>query len=135
MNTRLFFGAGLLGILLAFSGCGNNVRVTGKVTFEDGQPLTAGRVCFQTDTFFADGAVQEDGSYTIGSVGENSGLPKGTYQVFITGAANIPEMDIATGRATTPQALIHKKFTDRTTSEWTCDVKGKTVFDITVTPP
>jgi len=134
MKIRLFL-AGLSASLILLAGCGENVKVTGKVTFEDGQPLTKGRVCFQTDTFFADGAIREDGSYTLGSVGENTGLPKGTYQVFISGAANLPHMDIGRGSFSSPQPLINKKFTDRMTSELTCEVKGRTVFDITVTPP
>jgi len=132
---------GLLGCLVVLGGCSKNVRVTGKVTFEDGEPLTEGRVCFQTETMFADGPLQPDGTYTLGSLGENTGLPKGTYQVFIAGATTPPRLDAGRGMGGTVGSytpgvpLIHQKFTDRMTSELTCEVKGRTVFDITVTPP
>jgi len=132
---------GLIGSLLLAAGCGSNVKVTGKVTFEDGQPLAKGRVCFQTDKFFADGPIQKDGTYTLGSVGENTGLPKGTYQVFIAGAETPPQLVVVGGQVnllgkTLPgNPLVHKKFTDRMTSGLTCEVKGRTVFDITVMPP
>jgi len=140
MEIRLFAGF-FLGCLVVLCGCSKNVRVTGKVTFEDGEPLTLGRVCFQTDTMFADGPLQPDGSYTLGSLGENTGLPKGTYQVFITGATTPPQLGMGVGTGgtvgsfTPGVSLIHQKFIDRMTSGLTCEVKGRTVFDITVTPP
>ena len=132
---RLFLTGFLVGFVFLV-GCGQNVKVTGKVTFEDGEPLTRGRVCFQTETFYADGPLQPDGTYTLGSTGENTGLPKGTYQVSITGAVTPPKvLDPAMGRVTPAVPLIHGKFTNQTTSGLTCEVKGRTVFDITVTPP
>jgi len=126
-------------------GCGSNVQVTGKVIFEDGTPLTVGRVCFQTETMFADGPLQEDGTYRLGSQGENTGLPKGTYQVYISGAMTPPQLGAGSGGATGPASLrgsytpgvslIDLKFTDRMTSGLTCDVTGKTVYNIMVAPP
>ena len=141
MGIRFLLAGFFLGGLVVLGGCGKNVKVTGKVTFEDGEPLTLGRVCFQTDTMFADGPLQSDGTYTLGSLGENTGLPKGTYQVFISGATTPPQLGMGAGLGgtvgsfTPGTSLIHKKFTDRMTSGLTCDVNGRTVFDITVTPP
>ena len=126
-------------LLLLVSGCSGNVTVTGKVTFEDGEPLTAGRVCFQTETFLADGPLKADGTYTLGGAKENSGIPPGKYQVYITGAVTSPQLLQAapgtTGAFSAPVPLIHQRYADKNTSELTCEVKGRTVFDITVTPP
>ena len=142
MEKRFFFAGFFLVGLIVLGGCSRNVKVTGKVTFEGtGEPLTLGRVCFQTDTMFADGPLQPDGTYTLGSLGENTGLPKGTYQVFISGATTPPQLGMGTGQGgllgsyAPGTALIHSKFTDRMTSGLTCNVNGRTVFDITVTPP
>ena len=131
--------------LVVLTGCGSNVQVTGKVTFEDGTPLTLGRVCFQTETMFADGPLKEDGTYTLGSQGENTGLPRGTYQVFISGAMTPPQLGAGPGGATGPASLrgsytpgvslIDQKLTDRMTSGLTCEVTGRTEYNITVTPP
>ena len=141
MSMR-FLLAGFFGSFFLLVGCSENVKVTGKVTFEDGSPLTLGRVCFQTETMFADGPLQNDGTYTLGSLGENTGLPKATYQVFITGATTPPQLGAGKGQLGATQgsytpgtSLIHQKFTDRMTSGLTCEVKGRTVFDISVTPP
>ena len=140
MRIRRYI-TGLLGCFLIVAGCGSDVKVTGKVTFEDGQPLTTGRVCFQSEKLFADGPLQKDGTYTLGSLGENTGLPKGKYQVFIAGAETPPQPVIVggqvnlLGRFIPGKPLIHQKFTDRMTSGLTCEVKGRTVYDIQVTPP
>ena len=146
--AKSFIQIGFLACFAIVAGCSQNVKVTGKVTFEDGTPLTMGRVCFQTETMFADGPLKEDGTYTLGSLGENTGLPKGTYQVFISGATTPPQLGAGMGMnpgggpgastigSYTPGTpLINKKFTDRMTSELTCEVSGKTEYNITVTPP
>ena len=139
MTSNHHLHVGTLVLLLFVSGCGDNVTVTGKVTFEDGKPLTAGRVCFQTDKFLADGPLKADGTYTLGGEKENSGVPPGKYQVYITGATTSPQLLQAapgkTGVFSPPVSLIHQKFTDKDTSGLTCEVKGRTVFDISVTPP
>lgn len=135
-RNRLFFVLSLFLILVA-TGCGKNVKVTGKVTYEDGEPLTVGRVCFEAGSFFADGPVKKDGTYSIGGATENSGIPSGDYQVYILGAAKLPEM-LGEGRETTfapPVPVIDGKFTDANTSGLKCTVKGRTVYDIKVTPP
>ena len=141
MGMRLLL-IGFVGSFILLVGCGKNVKVTGKVTFEDGTPLTMGRVCFQTETMFADGPLREDGTYTLGSLGENTGLPRGNYQVFITGATTPPSLGSGKGQLGAIQGsfmpgtpLVHAKFTDRMTSGLTCEVNGRTVYDIQVTPP
>jgi len=71
------------------SGCMNgNVRFGGTVTFsDDGSPLTMGTVCFESSEFLARGELDQNGKYDLGSLSAKDGIPKGTYRVYITGAA------------------------------------------------
>lgn len=136
MSGRL--SAIVLGLVLCFVvGCGGtNVGVSGKVTFSDGTPLTKGEVQFLTATYVASGTIQSDGSYTIGSTTQNDGLPAGTYSVTVNKAFGDSGVTAAVSAidAKPMLPLINPKYNSATTSGLTCDVKGKTTFDITVEP-
>jgi len=131
-------------LVLVFAiGCGQNVSVTGRVTFPDGTPMTTGAVVFETATMHAMGRIQSDGRYSI-STGEERGIPKGTYQVSIGGFEATIEPVLAPpghkgppppARITPPVIPVHDKFLSPFTSGLVCEVKGKTKFDIEVTPP
>lgn len=111
------------------AGCGNKIRVRGQVLFSDDQtPLAVGTVILQSDTHLAKGAIQPDGSFEVGSVKANDGLPPGVYRVSISGAVKSPEsqaMD-SSGNAMdststmsapdVPQPLIDVKYTNPETS-------------------
>lgn len=133
------FSALLIFVVLAFAGCSGKSSVTGKVTYDDGSPLTRGSVCFQTDKYFAEGPLQSDGSYTLGALKAGEGVPPGTYQVFINGAIIPPDLsgrgDSVVTSFDAPEFLVDNKFTSPLSSGLTCTVKGKTVFDITVSKP
>ena len=126
----------ILSISLLFSvGCGQNVRVTGKVTFEDGSPLTKGVVIFNAGATESKAPIEEDGSYTVGTLKSNDGLPRGTYRVYITGASLFPGIN-AKGAPLGPVVhLVDTKFAAPETSGLTCEVKGSMTHNITVTPP
>ena len=114
-------------------GCSQqNEQLSGTVAYEDGTPVTMGEVVFVKEMFQAIGTIQEDGTYTVGSLEVDDGLPAGTYQVYIDGAVD-PGEDIDSPEDDTP--LVATKFTDPSTSGLTCEVpvEGNT-FDITVTP-
>ena len=141
MNVQYYFV--ILVLLLApLAGCGSNCAVSGKVAFPDGTPLTSGHVLFESPTLMSRGYIQKDGSYTMLS-GDDKGVPKGTYQVSIGGLdgfhveeipsdnPRIPPRTILTPRV----SPIHKKFSAASTSGLTCEVKGRTKYDITVEPP
>lgn len=59
--------------------------VTGKVTFEDGEPAQFGRIEFyqpdQDVTAYAN--IQQDGSFTLGTEQEADGAVEGDHQVMI----------------------------------------------------
>ncbi len=135
-----FLGIVVLLTSLALSGCGNNIKVHGKVTFPDGTPLTKGVVCFQNEQFLSRGPIASDGSYRLGMERDGSGIQPGHYQVYIADAIEVEKLPPSVGDVTripkeTP--LIDWKFMDPRTAELQCDVaKGmKLPFDITVEPP
>jgi hypothetical protein len=80
-------------------GCGltnNNSPVSGKVTFEDGTPITSGEVIFAlagSDSYFAKGKIGSDGTYSlkeqvVGKESNKIGCKKGDFQVYITGTSD-----------------------------------------------
>lgn len=144
---QMFLGMFCLVVTFAI-GCSSQVRVTGKVVFEDGSPLTEGKVIFENDAFFqAVGRIQPDGSYTLGSYKLTDGVPRGTYKVYISGAVSAEEKKIAAKSHTGGQSevvtfgtpvftkLIHTKYEKPETSGLVCDVKKSMKYDIKVEPP
>lgn len=129
------------------AGCGDP-KVTGKITFPDGSPLTKGQVMFQKEGFIGSGDVLKDGTYSAGKLKDGDGLPPGTYQVFITGATtydNTSDLEQTEQQANLGSApvfriprpidLIDPKYMSLGTSGLTVEVKGNTTYNITVESP
>jgi hypothetical protein len=126
----------LTACLLLCVGCGQNVTVIGKVTFEDdGSPLSQGMVIFQSGSVQSKAPIEADGSYQVGTLKTGDGIPRGTYQVYITGAVESGKISPTGAVLAPPIELVDPKFTSPETSGLSCDVKGRMTFDITVTPP
>ena len=125
-------------LLIFLVGCGSNVTVSGTVKFADGTPLDRGTVTFEDAKMMAYGDIQKNGTYSLDS-GEAKGIPPGTYRVSITGLNApivIPPTEIGGKVQIIPQVSpIHKRFENPAASGLTCEVKGRTKFDITVEPP
>ena len=127
-------------MLLALAvGCGKNPTVSGKVTFPDGTPFTEGKVVFETETFYASGPIQSDGTYVMGSSNPGDGVPRGTYQVSIQDVVK-PNLVFRPGSfaptAVTPASSpIDPRFFSGNTSGLSCEVKGRTTYNITVEAP
>jgi len=92
----------------------------------------------------ASGRIQPNGSYKLSSTTENDGVPPGKYGVKIVGTYDTSHMPpipadtlppIPSADAPQPIPLIDAKFERTETSGLTCEVKGRTTFDITVTKP
>lgn len=83
---RLAIVTGVCFALCQIVGCGGSAgpKVTGKVTFSDGTPLTQGAVVFGSELYTAEGEIQSDGSYALQSGGK-AGCPAGSYKVFLAG--------------------------------------------------
>ena len=119
--------------LLICSGCGNQYRLKGKVTFADGNPVTQGMVIFSNNAFQARGEIQSDGKYTVSSSGKNDGLPKGEYKVTVSGVTKT----LGAGRNPMPfpVAICDEKYLNVETTDLFCTVPvpGGT-FDIVLDP-
>jgi len=90
MNTMLKpFILALFCVFLV--GCGGRAQVSGKITFEDGSPLTVGDVAAEsTDGVRVIGTLAEDGTYTLFEGKPGDGIPSGRqYKIFIANAVQI----------------------------------------------
>ena len=143
---RKIFLFGFFGVYLCcLIGCLGDPKVTGKVAFEDGTPLTVGNVCFESASMRYTGKINPDGTYRMGTVKGNEGVPRGTYRVSITDAIeltgeseairSLANTDITPRERPITRPLIDLKFVNPATSELTCEVNGTRTFDITVTKP
>jgi hypothetical protein len=74
-------------VFFGFSGCGSETLfpVSGKVTYKDGKPVTAGLVIFEPvgQKISARGEIQDDGSFQLGTHRDNDGALEGDYKVLI----------------------------------------------------
>lgn len=148
MNKKIW-GCVLIAVIVCTAGCSNKVKVSGKVTFPDGSPLTVGKVAFETETFVATGIIKENGTYTLGTDSDGDGVPRGSYKVYIAGAmqqTGTQNMNVVTPNASGSQErgtmampmfvqAVAPKYTKADTSGITCDVKTSMTFDIKVEPP
>ncbi|MDR2705132.1 MAG: carboxypeptidase-like regulatory domain-containing protein [Planctomycetaceae bacterium] len=114
---------------LLFCGCGQGKRVGGTVKYEDGTPLTTGIVTFIKMPYQWIGTINTDGSYEMYELKPGDGVPPGTYQVTVSSSTGGSEPEIPVIH------LVDPKFNDIETSGLTCEVKGNTIFNITVTKP
>ncbi|MGL4944460.1 MAG: hypothetical protein ACRC46_14865 [Thermoguttaceae bacterium] len=131
MKNRVFVGL-CCALLVSVLGCGTgHVPMGGMVTFsDDGSPLTAGTVCFETDSFYGRGELDEKGKYTLGFDKPGNGIPKGSYRVYVSGAQvedGVIETMGSTGKSTRPKykSLVDKKFESGATSGLTFVADGK----------
>src|SRR5215813_7535464 len=74
-------------VLFGASGCGGPTLfpVSGKVTYKDGKPVTAGFVIFEplSQKISARGEIQADGSFQLGTHRDNDGAMEGDYKVLV----------------------------------------------------
>ena len=139
MNFKHQCSAIIIFLIALVTGCGGaNCTVTGKVTFPDGSPLTEGEVIFESSTLMARGKIKKDGTYAMES-GELKGTPKGTYQVALGGfkfeEITFSGVEGAPPKITPLEIPVDRKFLSTAKSELTCEVKGRTKYDITVEAP
>jgi len=85
---RLWHAGALVWLLLfGASGCGSETffPVSGKVTYKDGKPVTAGLVIFEpvSQKTSARGEIQADGSFQLGTYKDNDGAMEGEYKVLV----------------------------------------------------
>ncbi|MDR0335546.1 MAG: hypothetical protein LBI18_00465 [Planctomycetaceae bacterium] len=137
----------LFPLLFAMNGCGNKIKLSGKVAYSDGEPLKTGIIMFSKQDFLARANIRADGSYDVGSLSSKDGLPPGKYKVFITGAIEtiiatentLSTQKNAMGEATPEKesfkSLIAAKYTAEETTPLEIEVPGENVYNITVERP
>ncbi|MDR0521146.1 MAG: carboxypeptidase-like regulatory domain-containing protein [Planctomycetaceae bacterium] len=125
------------------SGCGQNVPLSGRITFSDtGEPLPLGTIGFTDGKIQARSEIDADGKYALGFLSAGDGLPKGEYKIYIQAV----RVELQTGPdmngdgepdiicKETP--LIAQKYASPETSGLTFTADGKTkTFDIQVEKP
>lgn len=126
---RFIFLASVACLLFA-AGCGPNQKLTGKVTFPDGEPLTTGTVIFTKPGFISRSFIHPDGSFKVGTVKEGDGIPPGTYKVYIIQALAPVDPDDPESDAMKP--LIDEKFASEDMTPLEITIPGEKSFDITV---
>jgi hypothetical protein len=125
--NKLHYVLFLLTVML-LTGCGNNIKLSGRVVFPDGEPLTTGTIYFAKPDFQARANIRPDGYYNVGSLSEKDGLPPGIYKVYILGAIeNNPDEKII--------SLIATEYIREETTPLEITVPGENVYNITVEKP
>ena len=77
--------------LVVAGGCGGRCKVSGKVTYKDGSPLTYGVVVFANETTQCKGEVNEDGTYEMRTFKPGDGVPPGTYKIYLSNTTKFVE--------------------------------------------
>jgi hypothetical protein len=114
-----------LAFVFATTGCGGGLQpVRGKVTLEDGSPVTKGMVVFESldseKPITARGDIQADGSYELSTYRAGDGARPGKYRVLIAPRVDPEEIDAP---HPTPPAF-DKRYTDFRTSGLELEVKA-----------
>ena len=74
-------------LFLLLAGCSRNIKVTGHVVFDDGEPVSFGSVVFETPKDSFTGKLDQQGRYAIGDTKDGTGIPPGDYTVWLSGTA------------------------------------------------
>jgi hypothetical protein len=119
----------LLFVVLLLSGCDSKQRLTGTVTFSDGEPLTVGTVVFSTPTFISRANIGSGGTFKVGTTTEGDGIPPGTYKVYVVGAMVLDPKDPA-GMSQLP--IVAQEFTSESSTPLSVTIPGTKTFDIVV---
>jgi hypothetical protein len=122
--------------ILLFVGCSQNVKVSGNVTFTDGEPVTFGSVVFETPKNCYSARLNQDGFYSVGDTKDGAGIPEGEYKIWLAGTDEIIETNKKGDEnvETTVIPRIHPNFTKPDTSNLKLEVKRgrKVKFDFKV---
>lgn len=140
MRLHNAFLIGLVVVSASLAGCGDKVRVTGRVTYPNGQPLTVGQVIFTDDFYMGKSDLDKNGEYSIHTVRPNDGIKRGYYRAYITSAITFEPTDeihdgLQSYRFDTPVMLIDMQHTNPDTSGWVFDIQKRSKIDFVVYPP
>ncbi len=140
IRTRQLLGLAVAFVAITAFGCSKNVHVVGRVTFPDGTPLASGDVLFTDGFHLGRSELNENGEYSLHSFRRNDGIPKGMYNVYITGAVAWDISDVDRGKSDSYRLdkikmLIDSQHTNPDLSGWEYDVQKDMRIDLIVYPP
>jgi len=137
-------------LCIGLAGCGAKQQmhpVKGTVKFSSGEPMPKGRVVVDS----ADGkktswgTIKPDGTFQMGTLTSNDGVPPGTYQVYFLDIMTDPPVDESSregGFASSKAAaafvskpLINSKYLKKDKSGISFEVPKQLTWDIVVEPP
>ena len=137
-------------LCFALAGCGPKQQmypVKGTVRFSGGEPLSRGRVAVDSPDGKKSswGAIKPDGTFQLGTLSSNDGVPAGTYQVYFLDTMTVPPIDensgeggAASSRAAdsfVSKPLIHAKYLKKNTSGISFEIPKQLSWEIVVEPP
>ncbi|MDR1053070.1 MAG: hypothetical protein LBL39_02750 [Planctomycetaceae bacterium] len=114
-------------VCLIAIGCGNTVRVDGKVKLEDGTPVTKGFINFNNGDYEARGVIGKDGTYRVETDANGKGLKRGDYKVYFSGTHDLDEKLNAV-------PIIDKKYDSANTTDLTISIDSGTEFNPVLKP-
>ena len=138
VNKFPFFVILILSVVL-FSGCANKAKVSGTVTFEDGEPVPLGQVTFRAeDGKTYHGYLSKDGKYSPGELRDGQPIPVGKYQIWLSGTdistehLRVPGDPSSATYTVTP--TVDSKYTSADSTIINFELKGggTKTFDFTV---
>jgi hypothetical protein len=124
-------------LLFVAGGCGGGPQpVRGKVTLEDGTPVSKGMVVFESMAgdakITARGDIQADGTFKLGTYKPGDGVPPGRYRVLVAPREDMEDIDSPNRK---PPAF-DPRYSDFKTSGLEFEVKsGTNEFPIQLTRP
>lgn len=133
MRTLIF-----VWLALGFSGCGSDripvYPVTGRIQFEDGQPVRSGTIELESVSFgtTANGKIQHDGSFVLGTYAAEDGAAAGTHRAIVV------QIIVADGSISHTQDHGHPvpvRFGDYHTSPLSVEVKAEPTNQVIITLP
>ncbi|MDR1382557.1 MAG: hypothetical protein LBJ67_01725 [Planctomycetaceae bacterium] len=86
---KIFLILSCMFLVFGSIGCSRNIKITGHVTFNDGESVNFGRVVFETPENSFTGKLNEQGYYTVGVDKDGTGIPPGNYTVWLAGTADV----------------------------------------------
>jgi hypothetical protein len=136
-RTTLFYI--LFGILIG-AGCSDKIKISGTVTFSDGEPVNFGSVCFNSNNKTYYGYLDKNGHYSPGELKDGDGVPHGNYNVWLSGTVLSKEILNKEGESTGNSKetfRVAEKYTLLETTDLKFEVKrgGSKTFDFTVERP
>ncbi|MDR2440240.1 MAG: hypothetical protein LBE12_12850 [Planctomycetaceae bacterium] len=128
--------------LMAICGCSDKIKISGNITFTDGEPVGWGSVVFESPKESFSGRLDQNGHYTIGINNDSKGVSAGTYKIWLSGTALLEEIPISQkgdGEAfdTKTTVRVASKYTNPNSTDLKFEVKrgGEKTFNFTVERP